>query len=395
MNSQRKMKDIWKFKFVGKRNQICYTEESIRHPAKMELNMCREIIKKYSKKGELILDPMAGIGTTIIEGMLLGRNVIGIEYEQKFVDMTQANIKKTNEKCAFIKSLGKGQIIKGDSRKLSELLNKEVDKIMFSPPFAKAQQGCGIAKKGHFTDPKLKDRVYGEETSKSEIEQLDYGKIDGVIMSPPYGLGKEGVGHNDKDDYSKRVERMKKAGYSDDYIQKNFKNTPGKNVALKDYSSDNDNIGRMSYKFDTIVTSPPFETMTMEKPPSDKWKGPDFSKQKYSDDKNNKDQLGNLKGKNYLTEMLKIYQECFKVLKQGGYMILVLKNFVRKGEQVRLDLDTIKLCETAKFKLIKRHYRKITNPSFWITNAIQKFEKKYPGKEHPYPLEEDILVFKK
>ncbi len=85
------MKDIWKFKLVGKRNKICYTEESIRHPAKMELNMCRQIIKLYSKKGDLILDPMAGIGTTIIEGILLGRNVIGIEYEQKFCDMANQN----------------------------------------------------------------------------------------------------------------------------------------------------------------------------------------------------------------------------------------------------------------------------------------------------------------
>ena len=88
-------KDIWKFDDYGKRNLICYCSESIRHPAKMELSLCREIIKRYSKKGDLILDPMCGIGTTIIEGMLLGRNVIGIEYEQKFVDLAKKNIEKT------------------------------------------------------------------------------------------------------------------------------------------------------------------------------------------------------------------------------------------------------------------------------------------------------------
>lgn len=72
----------------------------------------------------------------------------------------------------------------------------------------------------------------------------------------------------------------------------------------------------------------------------------------------------------------------------------ITKNFVRKGEQIRLDLDTIKLCEAAGFKFHTRHYRLIKNPSFWITNAIQKWEKKHKEK-HPYPLEEDILVFQK
>lgn len=96
-------KDIWKFKEVSKRNEICYTPESIRHPAKMHLQMCREIIKLYSKKGDLILDPMAGIGTTIIEGILLGRNVIGIEYEQKFCEMVLSNIKKPKRIAAISK----------------------------------------------------------------------------------------------------------------------------------------------------------------------------------------------------------------------------------------------------------------------------------------------------
>lgn len=36
----------------------------------------RNIIKKYSKKGDLILDPFSGYGGLGIEGVLLNRNVI-------------------------------------------------------------------------------------------------------------------------------------------------------------------------------------------------------------------------------------------------------------------------------------------------------------------------------
>jgi len=46
-------KDVWIFEEYSKRNEICYTKESIRHPAKGHLQMFREIIKRYSKKADI------------------------------------------------------------------------------------------------------------------------------------------------------------------------------------------------------------------------------------------------------------------------------------------------------------------------------------------------------
>ena len=329
-------KDVWVFG-TEKRNLICYTPESIRHPAKMSLHLCREIIKRYSKPGDLILDCMAGIGSTIVEGMILNRNVIGVEYEQKFVSMAEQNIKKVNRSMGFMNSLGKGFVIKGDSRKLSEVLSKAdiPDSIIFSPPFANSNQGGGIAKR-MINDKKNDKDTYGGTNQaqplskdKDNIDNIkDYGKIDSVIFSPPYGHGST---------HTKGQEQTKWRKENKYYV------------------------------------------------------GHD-KETHYSD---NPDNVGNKKGKDYLSEMLIIYKECLKVLRPSGYMVLVLKNFVRKGEQIRLDLDTIKLVEAAGFTYVTRHYRKINNPSFWITNAIHKWEKKFPGKTHPYPLMEDVLVFRK
>lgn len=320
-------KDVWEFDVQSKRNNICYSTDSIRHPAKMELNMCREIIKRYSKKGDLVLDCMAGIGSTIVEGMILGRNVIGIEYEQKFVDMAQKNIEKTNLSMKFLNSLGKGIIIKGDSRELCKLLSEQPNRIIFSHPFVNANQGGGLNKRkkeGKLTknDVRMGNCIHQFSEDENNIDNIK--KYDSIITSPPYGhestTTRESV-HKKRDIHASR--------------------------------------------FDEI---------------------------NYSDDPAN---CRNLQGKNYLSEMKKIYDSCFLILKLNGYMVLVTKNFVRAGKQIRLDLDTIKLCETSGFNFIRRHYRKINNPSFWITNAIQKFEKKHPGEQHPYPLFEDILVFQK
>ncbi|MCH7973453.1 MAG: site-specific DNA-methyltransferase [Bacteroidetes bacterium] len=94
MNTTKKKisdKDIWEFQ-VCKRNEICYTPESIRHPAKMHLQMCREIIKRYSKRGDLILDPFMGSGTTAKIVRDLGRNYVGIELNKKYIKLAEERL---------------------------------------------------------------------------------------------------------------------------------------------------------------------------------------------------------------------------------------------------------------------------------------------------------------
>jgi len=106
----------------------------------------------------------------------------------------------------------------------------------------------------------------------------------------------------------------------------------------------------------------------------------------YSSAENN---IGNLKSDSYLSAMLQVYQGCFSVLRAGGLMILVTKNFIRDRKEVRLDLDTIKLCEQAGFALKERWYRELPAQSFWRIIYAQR----YPSA--PQLKYEDILVFLK
>lgn len=50
------------------------------YPCKFIPQLPRWAIKKYSKEGDLVLDPFCGGGTTLIEGRKLNRNVIGFDY---------------------------------------------------------------------------------------------------------------------------------------------------------------------------------------------------------------------------------------------------------------------------------------------------------------------------
>lgn len=58
-----------------------YTPESTAHPAKMLPEVVRHAVAHYTKPGELVLDPMCGIGTTLVEAVRLGRRAVGVEYE--------------------------------------------------------------------------------------------------------------------------------------------------------------------------------------------------------------------------------------------------------------------------------------------------------------------------
>ncbi|MCG3255677.1 MAG: site-specific DNA-methyltransferase, partial [Candidatus Heimdallarchaeota archaeon] len=52
----------------------------------------RNVIERYSKQGDLVLDPMVGSGTTIIEAKLTGRNSIGIDINKKPLEIAKERI---------------------------------------------------------------------------------------------------------------------------------------------------------------------------------------------------------------------------------------------------------------------------------------------------------------
>lgn len=90
----------------------------------------RNIILRYSKEGDLILDQFAGGGTTLVEARLLNRNIIG-------VDINKASICRCREKCNFErKNCGRAFFRCGDARHLGFIPDANIDLICTHPPYA-------------------------------------------------------------------------------------------------------------------------------------------------------------------------------------------------------------------------------------------------------------------
>jgi DNA modification methylase len=95
-----------------------------------------QFLRRYTKKGDWILDTFLGSGTTLIECKRLGRNGIGIELLPKVAKLAEKNIKKEENPLKV-----KTEIINSDSTKLDykkELKNlgvSSVQFIMMHPPY--------------------------------------------------------------------------------------------------------------------------------------------------------------------------------------------------------------------------------------------------------------------
>ena len=136
-----------------------YLADSKRHPAKMLPELARRAISAYSQPGELVVDPMCGIGTSLVEAIHLDRNALGIERERRWAALASANLAHAHDHGAP----GKAGVVEGDARQLPRLLSHAGRRLL--PPTPRRSS-----------------------TSKRQDNPalLGYGLVDLILTSPPY-----------------------------------------------------------------------------------------------------------------------------------------------------------------------------------------------------------------
>tara|TARA_Y100000004_G_C8920312_1_gene415125 strand:+ start:299 stop:1108 length:810 start_codon:yes stop_codon:yes gene_type:complete len=76
--------------------QHSYTEDYLRgHPAIFPLQLAHDHIISWSKKGDTVLDPFMGSGTTGVACLRNNRNFIGIEIDTEYYNLAKKRIKTT------------------------------------------------------------------------------------------------------------------------------------------------------------------------------------------------------------------------------------------------------------------------------------------------------------
>ncbi|MDG4834825.1 DNA methyltransferase [Solwaraspora sp. WMMD1047] len=137
-----------------------YVEETSRHPAKMLPDLAAHAINAYTAPGDLVLDPMCGSGTTLVEAVRSGRDGIGVDIEATFVALAQANLALAAEHG----HTSWGQVACGDARNVAALLpassHGKVSLVVTSPPYGRKTHGLVRTKPGERVHKR--DHLYGD-----------------------------------------------------------------------------------------------------------------------------------------------------------------------------------------------------------------------------------------
>jgi len=118
-----------------------YVPESTQHPARMLPAIAAHAVGAYSRPGDLVLDPMCGIGTTLVEAAHLGRDAAGVEFEGRWADVAAANIRLAHTQGAT----GRAMVVRGDATTLTGLipavLHGRFALVVTSPPYGPTVHG--------------------------------------------------------------------------------------------------------------------------------------------------------------------------------------------------------------------------------------------------------------
>ncbi len=95
----------------------------------------RNVILKYSRPGDIVLDYFVGGGTTAVEAKLLGRRCIGIDINPAAVELTRQNLAFSPPlftECECYEP----EVRTGDARNLDWIEDESIDLICSHPPYA-------------------------------------------------------------------------------------------------------------------------------------------------------------------------------------------------------------------------------------------------------------------
>lgn len=115
---------VWSFPERGN-----WATHNPRYRGNFAPQIARNIIEMYSQKGQTVLDPMVGGGTTLVECKLLCRNGIGIDINSQAIEITKESLKFNHHPKTE-------QTVKvGDARDLSFIKDDSIDLVLTHPPY--------------------------------------------------------------------------------------------------------------------------------------------------------------------------------------------------------------------------------------------------------------------
>jgi len=124
--------------------------------------LAESVIADTTSAGDLVLDPFAGYGTTLVVAERMGREAIGVELLAEHVEHVRA------------RTSGRAQVLQGDARQLADLVDGPVDLVLTSPPY--------MTRSGHPENP-LTGYATDDGSYPTYLRELGsvFGQVAGLL----------------------------------------------------------------------------------------------------------------------------------------------------------------------------------------------------------------------
>lgn len=114
-------------------------KDALRHPAKFPETLAQEFIEFFTQRGQVVLDPMAGTGSTLVGALRCGRHSYGVELNPAYADLARQAIADERRSLEVPADLLTAEIITGDAAHMAahaaSAAIPPVDYVLTSPPY--------------------------------------------------------------------------------------------------------------------------------------------------------------------------------------------------------------------------------------------------------------------
>jgi hypothetical protein len=321
----------------------------VKHPAKFSVKLVRWIYQHgldmgYWRRGDLILDPFAGVGCGGIIALEYGMRWLGVELETSFVRMSEENFAHaalTNPAWELLRADDMPWVLQGDSRHLREVIAAASGAIT-SPPYSE-----GLGHWQAYRDPYDKEEV--SEPSRRIHEERSI--IPGNYGATPGQIGRLPMGALTSPGYGNRVDDHGTDKPEYDIVEK-----------MGDYgplTAADGQIGVM--RAAGSVTSPLFTPAdTRDRHPVQDGSVSEVMARSYTVDTSSPSEgnIGQLaiEKEDYWSACSAVYRGLFELLPSGSVACVVVKDFVKARKRVNLCDMTLEVLVSVGFIPLERTF---------------------------------------
>jgi DNA modification methylase len=111
----------------------------LRHPAKFPETLAQEFIEFFTRRGQVVLDPMVGTGSALVAALRTGRHSYGIELNPAYAEIARKVVEEERLKLGESAAPITAEVITADAAHLPDLVKEHpippVDYVVTSPPY--------------------------------------------------------------------------------------------------------------------------------------------------------------------------------------------------------------------------------------------------------------------